>query len=125
MSRRSRGARWISLGAYALLMLLLVVRTAGVETLGLASILTLVGLQLAPLLMLAPGLLRGAHRAYLWLCFVLMLFFLLAVDRIARGGPATLDVLEIAVQVTLFVAAMMFARWRARELAGAGQQAGA
>jgi len=73
-----------------------------------------------PLLIFLPGMLRDKLRSYIWLCFVSLLYFMrLVVKLFAEPGSALAIVGMIAV-VTLFIAAMMYVRWRAREVRAAG-----
>jgi uncharacterized membrane protein len=71
-----------------------------------------------PLLLFLPGLLRGAWKSHLWLCFVLMVYFTVTVSELFDPRREAADWLELAAIVVLFVAAMMYARWRQRELGG-------
>jgi len=69
-----------------------------------------------PLLIFLPGMLRDKLRSYIWLCFISLLYFMrLVVKLFAEPGNALAIVGMIAV-VTLFIAAMMYVRWRAREI---------
>jgi len=69
-----------------------------------------------PLLVFLPGMLRDRLRSYIWLCFVCLLYFMrLVVSLFAEPGSALAVVGTVAV-VTLFIAAMMYVRWRAREI---------
>ena len=73
-----------------------------------------------PLLIFLPGMLRDKLRSYIWLCFISLLYFTrLVVNLFAEPGSALAIVGMVAV-VTLFIAAMMYVRWRAREVRAAG-----
>jgi uncharacterized membrane protein len=73
-----------------------------------------------PLLIFLPGMLRDRLRSYIWLCFICLLYFMrLVVKLFAEPGSALAIVGTVAV-VTLFIAAMMYVRWRAREVRAAG-----
>jgi uncharacterized membrane protein len=75
--------------------------------------------KLLPLLMFLPGMLRDRLRSYIWLCFVSLLYFMALVERLfAMPGNAAAAIGTVAV-VTMFIAAMMYVRWRARELRAA------
>ena len=79
--------------------------------------------KLLPLLIFLPGMLRDRLRSFIWLCFVSLLYFIALVERLfALPGNVQAITGMIAV-VTLFIAAMMYVRWRARELRAAGGQA--
>jgi len=65
-------------------------------------------------------MLRDKLRSYIWLCFISLLYFTrLVVNLFAEPGSALAIVGMVAV-VTLFIAAMMYVRWRAREVRAAG-----
>lgn len=73
-----------------------------------------------PLLIFLPGMLRDRLRSYIWLCFICLLYFMrLVVNLFAEPGSA-LAIVGTAAVVTLFIAAMMYVRWRAREVRAAG-----
>ena len=72
--------------------------------------------KLLPLLIFLPGLLRDRLRSYIWLCFVSLLYFIALVERLFAVPGSALAVTGMVAVVTLFVAAMMYVRWRAREL---------
>lgn len=72
--------------------------------------------RLLPLLMFLPGMLRDNLRSYIWLCFVSLLYFIALVERLVAQPDSVLSIVGMVAVVTLFIAAMMFVRWRAREL---------
>jgi len=76
--------------------------------------------KLLPLLIFLPGLLRDRLRSYIWLCFVSLLYFIALVERLFAVPGSALAVTGMVAVVTLFVAAMMYVRWRARELRPVG-----
>jgi len=67
-----------------------------------------------PLAAFAPVVISGKPRGHAWLCFVLLLYFLEAV--IAALVPPTrwLGIIDCVLLVTLFNAAMLYARWRSQ-----------
>jgi uncharacterized membrane protein len=76
--------------------------------------------KLLPLLIFLPGMLRDNLRSYIWLCFVSLLYFVALVERLfALPGSALAWTGMIAV-VVLFIAAMLYVRFRARELRTTG-----
>ncbi len=71
---------------------------------------------LLPLLIFLPGMVRDNLRSYIWLCFVSLLYFMrLVVALFARPGDPLATTGMVAV-VILFLSAMLYVRWRAREL---------
>lgn len=74
---------------------------------------------LLPLLVFVPGMLRDRLRSYIWLCFISLLYFMrLVVALFAEPGNPLFSVGMVAV-VVLFISAMMYVRFRARELRAA------
>jgi len=71
--------------------------------------------KLLPLLIFLPGMLNNKLRSYIWVCFVSLLYFLSLVERLFAQPDSILAILGMLAVVTLFIAAMMFVRWRARE----------
>jgi len=76
--------------------------------------------KLVPLLIFVPGMLRDNLRTYIWLCFVSLLYFIALVERLFAQPGSLLAVTGMVAVVVLFVAAMLYVRWRARELRAAG-----
>jgi uncharacterized membrane protein len=77
--------------------------------------------QLAPLLLLAPGLILGNARAHAWACFVVNLYFIQGVLAAFDPSKALYGWLLTLLSLSLFCAALMFTRWRfqyERKLAG-------
>ncbi len=67
--------------------------------------------QLLPLVILIPGLRQGNPRTYIWLCFVLLAYFIKGVDGIVSPSRAWIDYVTLTVSVVLFVTAMIASRW--------------
>jgi uncharacterized membrane protein len=113
-------ARRLSLGCYAALVLVLSLQIFGIGKLELAARAFLWVLWTGPLLVFLPGLLRGTWKTYLWLCFVLLVYFMVVVGNLFGPGAGPADWLQLALICVLFNTAMFYARWRQRELAGQG-----
>ena len=69
-----------------------------------------------PLVIFLPGMLQDQLRSYIWLCFVLLLYFMRLVVALFESPESPLAITGMAAVVTLFIAAMLYVRWRAREL---------
>ena len=67
--------------------------------------------QLFPLLILLPGMLKGYPKTYIWLCFVLLAYFIKGVDGIISPARAWIDYVVLAGSVLMFTSAMMTSRW--------------
>lgn len=71
-----------------------------------------------PLLVFIPGMLKEISKAYIGLCFVLLMYFLIATGNAVRPDFGYSAYLELFFSVTLFIVAMMHARWLQRVRAG-------
>ena len=76
-------------------------------------------LKLLPLLVFLPGMLRDNLRSFIWVCFVCCGYFLVLVQRAFAQPDSPLVISGLVTVVVLFVAAMLYVRWRARELRAA------
>ena len=72
--------------------------------------------KILPLLLFLPGMLKDNLRSFIWLCFVCLGYFLILVQRIFAQPDNPLVIAGLASVVILFIAAMLYVRWRAREL---------
>jgi len=72
-----------------------------------------------PLLIFLPGMLNDNLRSFIWLCFVCLLYFIVLVQRLFVVPGDALAAVGTAAVVSLFIAAMLYVRWRARELRSA------
>lgn len=116
-ARNARIARLIALSSYAMLLLTIAIALLGRTGLDARGrVLTWV-VQSLPLLLFLPGLSRGAWKSYLWLCFVLLIYFMYIIERVFATDGGLLDVVQLVLIGALFVAATLYARWRQRELA--------
>lgn len=71
---------------------------------------------LLPLIIFIPGMLQDNLRSYIWLCFVLLLYFMRLVVALFAEPGSPMAVIGMVAVVILFVSAMMYVRWRAQEL---------
>jgi uncharacterized membrane protein len=76
---------------------------------------------LLPLLIFVPGMLRDNLRSFIWLCFVSLLYFIRLVIDLFEDPQNLAAVIGMLAVVLLFCSAMMYVRWRARELRAQGQ----
>ncbi|WP_051234825.1 DUF2069 domain-containing protein [Marinimicrobium agarilyticum] len=68
--------------------------------------------QVIPLAIFIPGLWRGHHRTYSWLCFVILIYFTWSVANTISPLSYWRDYLVVTLSVILFIGAMMASRWR-------------
>lgn len=77
--------------------------------------------QLAPLLVIAPGILLGHARGHAWACFVINLYFIQGVLAAFDPSRRLFGWLEAGLTLVFFCAALLYIRWRFqhdRKLAG-------
>jgi len=78
-------------------------------------------IKLFPLLLFLPGMRRDNLRSYIWLCFVCLGYFLVLVQRVFAQPESAVVIGGLVAVVILFISAMLYVRWRARELRGMGE----
>lgn len=118
---RLKASRVISLVSFFSLAALLLVWNLGYANVPATLLWVILSVQLAPLLLLAPGLLLGNARAHAWTCFVVNLYFIQGVLAAFDPSKAVYGWLLSGLSFSLFCAALMFTRWRfqyERKLAG-------
>ncbi len=113
--------RRVMLASYGLLLLMLTVNTVIAPSCERDPNPTVWVLNLLPLLIFLPALLKNSLRGLAWMSFVLMGYFLLAVLG-AFVCPSPWISVELAMIVSLFCATVMFIRWQARSLRAATSQ---
>jgi uncharacterized membrane protein len=64
-----------------------------------------------PLLLFARGVWCRDWRTHIWLCFVLLFYFLVVINQLAQSPAAWLGWVECALVVALFTSAMLYCRW--------------
>ncbi|AYC32163.1 DUF2069 domain-containing protein [Pseudomonas cavernae] len=118
---RLNASRLLSLLCYFALVLLLLVWDLVFADLHGARTWVILLIELAPLLILAPGLLLGNARAHAWLCFVVNLYFIKGVLAAFDPSRSVLGWSEALLSLVLFCTALLYTRWRFqydRKLAG-------
>ncbi|MDJ0879266.1 MAG: DUF2069 domain-containing protein [Halieaceae bacterium] len=111
-SLRTASTRWLALAGLALF----VVALAAAITRRDAPI----GIYLlcfVPLAIFLPGLIRDRVRTYVWLCFVILWYFITVVLWLFNepSDPVLAWAAMFGI-VVFFNAAMMYVRWRSQEL---------
>lgn len=70
----------------------------------------------APLLILLPWLIKRNIRAFVWLCFVQLGYFMPATEHMFMYKQYGLaPFIEATLTVLLFITAMLFARWEQKQ----------
>ncbi|MBR9867287.1 MAG: DUF2069 domain-containing protein [Oceanospirillales bacterium] len=71
--------------------------------------------QTVPLLLFYPAILKKHLRGHIWLCFFITVYFMHSVTiAMSAHSSAVLALAETLLVTTLFIAAMMFARWQSQ-----------
>lgn len=104
--QKLRWGRYITLGSYGGLILLLTLLNLLRDNSNVKMLLA----QIIPLLIFIPSLLRATHRTYSWLCFVSLIYFVVIVPLLMTRGLWS-DWIIMLLSCTLFIAAMMTSRW--------------
>lgn len=73
-------------------------------------------LRVFPLVLFMPGVARGSLRAVIWLCFVLLFYFISSVELIFARPNDPVAISGIVAVAILFVVAALYVRMRGREL---------
>lgn len=101
------GAKSLSLAALFGLVLLYI--TSGL--LEQPVLWTLIVIPCFTLLMFVPGMMKNAPRSFDWLCFVILVHFMVGVTNSMSPQAAWNDYLQTLLTVVLFISAMMTSRW--------------
>lgn len=109
---RMRLARGMSAGLLLALIALLALWNQFFADLHGARSWVITSIELAPLLLVAPGMLLGSARAHAWVCFVVNLYFIKGVLAWIDPARMWLGILETLLSVALFVCALLYTRWR-------------
>ncbi|MEH6577846.1 MAG: DUF2069 domain-containing protein [Amphritea sp.] len=70
--------------------------------------------QTLPLMLFFPVIMKQNLRGHIWLCFVLCVYFMHSVVTAMSNHNSLLGLIEALFVASLFIAAMMFARWKSK-----------
>ena len=113
LQTRFRIALWTTLAAHLSLIFLLTYKLVIRES---SPDWRYAAVQIAPLLALIPGILSRHYRAYSWLCFVMLLYFLSATMNLFNASISNVDRFIFLTTIVLFVASLFSSRWSQRLL---------
>jgi|TARA_B110000908_G_scaffold131052_1_gene154130 uncharacterized membrane protein len=99
-----RKLTWTSLAIFGLVLL--------ANSICRSTPLSLTIFTFLPLVILLPGLYEEKYKTISMLCFVTLLYFIVAVDNFFSPSSNYFDVLEIIILVIMFSVAMMYSRWK-------------
>lgn len=71
-------------------------------------------IRILPLLIFAGGVFKEQLRTIAWLCFAVLLYFVMAVTESMSPFALWINHVELALTVLLFCSATFFIRWRGR-----------
>ncbi len=74
--------------------------------------------QTIPLLAFLPGMIQNVYRAYSWFCFILLFYFIFAVQSVFSSIREPGDYVFLSLIVLLFVTSMLASRWLQRSQKG-------
>ena len=72
--------------------------------------------QSLPLLVVLPGLYRNHYKAYSWLCFIILIYFIAYVAEVGSPLREWTDYLGLILSVLLFVSTMFTSRQLQRRI---------
>lgn len=73
---------------------------------------TLLVVPCLSLLIFVPGMLKSHARSFDWLCFVILIHFVVGVTNSMSPAAAWNDYLQTVLTVVLFISSMMASRWQ-------------
>ncbi|QGZ31898.1 DUF2069 domain-containing protein [Stutzerimonas stutzeri] len=111
LAPRVKVSRSLSLASFIGLGVLLIVWNLVFADLHGARTWVVVGIQLIPLLLIAPGMIAGSPRAHAWTCFIVNLYFIQGVLAAIDPARMVYGWLEAIISLTLFVSALLYTRW--------------
>jgi len=111
---KARLSRYITVVSYFGLLALFVLWHYVLVPVPDANPLTIVLFKSSLLLAFLPTIISGNPRGHAWMCFVLLLYFMLAVLDASIPGTFMVGTLACILIGVLFTSAMMYARWQSR-----------
>ena len=71
----------------------------------------ILAIQILPLLAFLPKLFKRQARAFIWLCFVILVYFIKGVLGAFKPQPDWMDLTLLILSVVIFISAMLTSRW--------------
>jgi uncharacterized membrane protein len=121
MNNASLARITLTISRYGLLLLLLIyiIQTAAIAPLNW----TMLAIGTLPIIFLLRPVWRGEPMTHAWLCFLLLMYFLVAVQNMFASNRDLFDVLRLVLIVVVFLSSMMYVRWGSRARRATDQQA--
>lgn len=108
LTSKAKGAKWLSIFLFSALLLTFCVWQLSRED-GPSYFFWVV--QTLPLLIFIPGLKANSPKAYIGLCFIVLMYFIKGVEGVFHPAKAWIDVSTLVLSVLLFISAMFASRW--------------
>lgn len=109
--QRMSWATWLCLACYFGLLLSFLFKTLIAPMGGREPNVTMWAIHSLPLLLFLPGLLRRNQRSYAWLSFLLLLYFVLAVEGLFSPSASNYHWIALLLVIGLFCGCVAFIRW--------------
>ncbi len=107
----------LALGSYLGLMLCISLWTLWLRPPDVDNPSVIWAVQIVPLLLPILGLIRCIPRSYAWLCFIVLFYFSAAVVGLYQNPQDLYPWIKTLLSLMLFISAILYCRWRTRELA--------
>lgn len=101
----------LCLGSYVALQILFFFKTIVLPMGGREPNITMWLVHSLPLLLVLPGMLKGNYRAYAWLSFAILLYFMLNVEGMFLPQPSPYHGIAVALIVVIFISCVLVIRW--------------
>lgn len=119
MNYAPRARFTLNITRYGLLLLLLIYT---LQTLAITPFnWTVLAIGTLPVVLMLPAVWRGRPIVHIWLCLILLPYFLVAVGNAFASNRDAMDFARLALVVIIFLASMMYVRWGSRALRAAQQ----
>lgn len=71
----------------------------------------ILAIQIFPLAIFVPALIKNNPKAYIGVCFIILMYFIKGVEGVFMPTRAWVDIVIIIASVVIFISAMMASRW--------------
>lgn len=114
LQKKADAAWWVMVVSFWLQIIVLTLTTWWLHQEGRQPSVTIWLVRIVPLLCFAWGMHHRNLRQIAWLCFVCLLYFMVAVTEAMSPLRLWINDIEVALSVSVFVSAMLTIRWQAQ-----------
>ena len=114
LQKKADTAWWVMVVSFWLQIVVLTLTTWWLHQEGRQPSVTIWLVRIVPLLCFAWGMHHRNLRQIAWLCFVCLLYFMVAVTEAMSPLRLWINPIEVALSVSVFVSAMLTIRWQAQ-----------